>query len=42
VGAVRQQNLGGIVDLQARYRLAPDPALSELVLGLHTPGYHRR
>lgn len=41
VGSVKQQNLAQILDVQARYRIAPDPSLSELVVGLHTPGYHR-
>jgi hypothetical protein len=41
VGGLSQQNLARVLDLAGRYRLAPDPAISELALGLHTPDYHR-
>lgn len=40
VGKVRQQNLLRVLDLNARYRINPDPAVSELVIGLHTPDFH--
>ena len=40
VGRFTQQNIGGIVDAAARYRLRPDAAISELALGVHTPGFH--
>lgn len=40
VGAIRQDNLFTVLDLAARYRIAPTPSVSELTLGLHTPGFH--
>lgn len=40
VGAFRQDNLFGIADVAARYRIAPTPSLSEVTVGLHTLGFH--
>lgn len=42
VGRINQQNLGGVFDINARYRIAPSPSVSELTAGLHTPAFHAR
>ncbi|MFM2248406.1 MAG: hypothetical protein RL071_4481 [Pseudomonadota bacterium] len=41
VTGAQQQNIARIADLGVRYRIEPEAALSELAVGLHTPGYHR-
>lgn len=41
VTGAQQQNIAQIVDLAVRYRIEPEASLSELAMGLHTPGYHK-
>jgi hypothetical protein len=40
VGRVHQQNVGGTFDVNARYRIAPAPSISELTVGVHTVDFH--
>jgi hypothetical protein len=36
-----QQNLGGVLDVDAEYRLAPHPMVQRAIVGLHTPMFYR-
>ena len=40
VGSLQQENLLRVLDVGARYRIEPSPAISELGVGLHTPDFH--
>lgn len=40
VGRVNQQNIAGTLDINARYRIAPSPSVSELTVGVHTVDFH--
>ncbi|MBL8615086.1 MAG: hypothetical protein JNM72_05680 [Deltaproteobacteria bacterium] len=41
VTGAQQQNIARVADLAVRYRIEPEASLSELAMGLHTPGYHK-
>lgn len=40
VGRVNQQNIGGVFDVNARYRIQPSPSVSEVSVGVHTHDFH--